>query len=897
MRQVIATFFLCILGSSWFYPCEAYAAIVTGDVQTEFVTNKSSRYLGTEIDSSVHSVVSIYPKLIGQPDTGIGYGHVPEGNYRINLLFQSSSPLLFLKLLMQTTTGSTHKINLLEKSRNYHSDTWYKASVPVAINLLDNERFRLRISARVAEGSGVVALKLDDIEFLHEDNGSVAKGDLSFDTMPLATRPPTALISGSSRFSRFVVEENTRWQTLPGWYEENRVQQHSRYSPSDYTVPFSDYLMKSDNPGDPDPKHRHWYWHSAEYAAAIGATVWTRHVKSRLEGPHWLTNVPATDHIAPEELLWQRLLENAPQDRNPVDDFLSLANENNLHTIAYYRMIGDTPLSQFAPYNEWFALKPNRQPIAVSVNPDNPLAVPGFRMSMFSPYPKEIVGPRILELAEKGFAGAYFDSSHGTSTGDWSNWAERSLNEKHGISLPARRDLADPAFRLLLGAHTERLVDVFTEMQQEVHAKYPEFPFIVSTHKYSDLVSLNSSAELVSRLQIPKTERKLGHRIVSSFLEREIPDLVPASDYPDADLSNEFSIALIRDTSNGRPPHVWIHNPSELDKFDENGNDLLAWELGTTTAQLMAAASSVLAMGGVANVDVYDDYDDGLLPMPANSIAPLFEMGHVVEPFLSYTRPIRTICIHVNEGARNRLFNTRLNQDGVQAVLEEHWRSLVAPAIFAFDAVKRAGFPVGFITDPQLSAHEFGDCRAIVLSSNDLSAAQYSAVSAFSQNGGLVNEVSDLDFSRLENRSIAAQALLNALQPVFSNERVRIRYAQEGGRTAGFFTSPDSDVVVAISGDVQWLTDPTLTPEERRNYVPDEIPDATVTLRGIRLDDIASVYIVGFSLESQTWVKTKISKRSLLTAADAIHVPFGPQVAPPSRYLSLLQIRFNHNAL
>lgn len=156
-------------------------------------------------------------------------------------------------------------------------------------------------------------------------------------------------------FLRLGWEKATNPYKLPDWFEGNRVQAHTRLSLNWHKTPE--------------------FINAAEGFKAMGAKVFTRHAKTGSEDPWW----PTLD----------------------VKAFVDDAHAKGLHVIAYNWMMTDKTMETLHP--DWVCKSPTGEIIAHRGR--------GNELDVTGPY-REVILKRLMDLAEMGFDGFYFDEAH-----------------------------------------------------------------------------------------------------------------------------------------------------------------------------------------------------------------------------------------------------------------------------------------------------------------------------------------------------------------------------------------------------------------------------------------------------------------------------------------------------
>ena len=219
--------------------------------------------------------------------------------------------------------------------------------------------------------------------------------------------------------------------TLPAWFTKNRVHGHTRL------------ILR--------------LWHDTDeftLAAAgfkaLGAHVFTRHVKTGAEDPWWPTG--------------------QPPGRNVVQQFIKNAHAEGLKIFTYYWHMSETSLQK--PHPDWVCKKLNGNPISGRTK--------GAYLDITGPY-REVVLTRLLELAAMGTDGLFFDFRHLPPRGCWHTALAQAWEALTGAPPPDDDD-NDPVYRQFLDFKAKKIEETFIYWRDRVKADFPN----VSVHRQHD---------------------------------------------------------------------------------------------------------------------------------------------------------------------------------------------------------------------------------------------------------------------------------------------------------------------------------------------------------------------------------------------------------------------------
>jgi hypothetical protein len=521
---------------------------------------------------------------------------------------------------------------------------------------------------------------------------------------------------------------------VPAWFTANRVHGHTRLN------------LARDG-------RKEVFTRAGEAFKALGAEAFTRHVKSGGENPWWASTAPEPDGILPP-----------PDAPNVVPEFLAEAHARGLRIMAYYWHMAEDGLVQHNP--EWVCKDRERNPI--------PDAHEGsVHLDITGPY-REIVLVRLRELAAMGADALFFDYRHLPPEGCWFSALAKAWEDAMGTPAPLPEEEAYPRF---LDFKAEQIEATFRYWRDEVKADHPDVVFIVSTTTLPALTDREMTTRLARVADSAKNEYR--HAVNRFYNKRVFDD--PAMALPETHVRQALGWTVLRDASDGRPPHIWARGvPDEY--------------------HARAYAASLMTFGCIANMDVSEQTlaDETVVPpgkTPPDALRKAFALGRDASPHLAGTRALRWAAVHFPE----RIRDARAPDD------RRAWREVLWPLVGAFQTLAEDGLPVGIVTDDQLEHGELQGYRLLVLpKADELEPAQQRAVTTFRRRGGAVLENDPAwPWSVPGETPDAASAFRAALQPHVRGTPVRV-----SGGPAGRYAVPylvRNRLVVALTNDFRWV--------------------------------------------------------------------------------------------
>jgi hypothetical protein len=585
---------------------------------------------------------------------------------------------------------------------------------------------------------------------------------------------------------------------LPRWFDANRVQGHTRLTLG-----------------------KRWYG-TEEFAQAgrgfrqLGAGAFSRHVKTRDEDPWWPTALPVDEDGRPHSDRPREINDVILEPgENVAGEIIDEAHAEGLRIITYYWDASEKTLED--RNQDWVCLDSDRQ---------TPLESPrGTHLDLTGPY-REVVLARLLELADMGADGFLFDYRHLPREGCWGTALEAAWTAETGEPAPPRptKKGEGPTSRYLdfLDFRARKIEETFAYWRDEVKARHPRVVFVVSTDDFAALMDRGVTTRLACIADSPKNEyHQALHDGVNHQVFKNHSGVLAE---PPGHVRQSLSWTVLRDSSDGRPPHIWHPGVPSADQAE-------------------ALAASLLTFGAVANMDAYEgslvDQTDHSGKTPVEGLKRAFTLGALVSPWLARTQALRWAAVHFGERSRSERGFDYLAM--WQQVL---WR-LVGP----YKVLTEDGLPVGVVNDDQLAQGELAGYRLLILPNPDeLTFAQNQRVGAFKARGGAViaNDPA-WAWSDPAGTDAAATAFRTALEPHLETAPVHVT-GGPASRYAVSYRKPGR-LIVAVSNDFSWVQFSTIdNPPDQTNPKPPPADGIQVTWRSDRSDRPHVVEAVGDEL-------------------------------------------------
>lgn len=415
----------------------------------------------------------------------------------------------------------------------------------------------------------------------------------------------------------------------------------------------------------------------------VGAKVLTRTYLARDEGAWWQSNV---GEIAPEI-----------GNREFAQEISDAVHARGMKVIAYLRHMSDHAMQTQHP--DWVCKHPNGKPVLEPRGKKKTI----FVLCMSSPY-RDYLKTRILELAERGVDGIYFDCWHMPDVCAC-EYCRKAFREETGHDMDLKAAAGSPAYLEAVDFTNRTMVRTFKEWRAVVEARYPNVVFVIKSSRYAMYFSPHIDSQLLGISPVSGTEyhKPFGGR---TGVMRNEPDFAE----PAWDDQLALGWSIVRDCSNGRPPHLWIPFIREEQKS-------------------LCSAAAAVTYGCVAamNVPIRDPEQDGAKWQPV--FASTFAMGDKLSPYLKYARPIPWAVVHIGERSRN----ARL------ADAKQMWREVFSPVLGAYQVLKEAHMPWVTVSDQVLGEGLSPATKLLVLPwPDEFNEKQRATVARFEKAGGVV---------------------------------------------------------------------------------------------------------------------------------------------------------------
>jgi len=612
-----------------------------------------------------------------------------------------------------------------------------------------------------------------------DGGGAEARTELGELPAPDGTLPAETTAEAARQADSFLVEG---WKfaapagPLPAWHEGNRVQPGTR-------LDLRRWLGKPE------------FTEASAASAELGAKVLTRHFKSGPE-PSWADSRPET-----------------------VRAMIEAAHARGQRIVAYYWHMADAEAEKEHP--DWLCRTVDGRPSPASR---------GNFLDLSSAW-RDRVRENLLQLAEMGVDGFFFDSTHLPRTGCFGTALQREYEARTGRTAPTAASDRDPAFQHYLEFHALQIEEAFDDWRRTVKARFPQCVFVVSATFLPALVDRRHTTNLVRIADCTKHEFRLALKVsISQGAFRRTSLLEPADT-----IRMAFGWALLRDSADGRPPRIVFPGMGDRPNVE-------------------AFVAAVVTWGAIANINFSEP--DLIRPTTArgtilrDAYRRAFELGDLVSPALSGTRPVRWAAVHFSEIARNAR--------GTDA--QRMWREVLWPAMGAFGAAIREGVPVGVVNDYQLARGELDGYRVLFLADAvALTPPQAAAVERFAAGGGTVIRHDANNVWHTQAGFDAAETRVREQLRRLAMSSAPVQVSGAGPFQAAAYRHTGSGrTVVAITNDFGWVSAPQYGARSDVEEV-EEVPARGLTPRPAAIRDLV------VRVPSAAGVK---SARELITGRD-----------------------------
>jgi len=255
------------------------------------------------------------------------------------------------------------------------------------------------------------------------------------------------------------------------------------------------------------------------------------------------------------------------------------------------------------------------------------------------------------------------------------------------------------------------LTSYFNDLTAAVNKQFPHVTMVISNVTAVGLFETQTTSTLAAS-GISKTEFTFATRFDNKFYATH-----PTVYRPDDDYRNALGWTLLRDASNGAPPHVWMAgfpNPAHVRAF----------------------VSSLTTYGAIANIDVPEANlliaNNAAGTSTRETVQAGVQLGNLLSSAVIGKTANTEVAILFSEAQRN-----------ARPTIESAYAEVIGPVIGAFEAFRRETYAVNLVNDSQLADAAFNLSRFKILfitNLSQLSPSQAVAVQAFVTSGGKVIE-------------------------------------------------------------------------------------------------------------------------------------------------------------
>lgn len=461
--------------------------------------------------------------------------------------------------------------------------------------------------------------------------------------------------------------------TLPAWFEGTRVQAHSEHG-----IELALRMTAEAH---------------AKVIRSLGADVLTRIFLNREEGAWWPSKVGETHPLI--------------GGHDFAAEIVRAVHGQDMKVIGYFRHMCDAAMQKQHP--DWICRGPDGSPtLEVRGKPTDV-----FVLCMNSPY-RQFIQTRLLELAERGLDGIYFDSWHMPDICTC-KYCKKAFREEAGHEMDVSAPIGSPAYLEAVDFVNRTMVRTFQQWREAVHAAYPDVVFSIKSSRYPMFEWAHIDERLLAISETSGTEfhKPFGwNSMRKQQIKRNKKGQKIALDFAAPAYDDQLALgwSIVRDGSFGRPPLMWIpHIRSEQ------------------TALYSAAAAVTYGCVAAMSIPIREPQIDGL--KSRKLFGSCFEMGRKTSPYLAYARPIGWAALHISEQTRN----ARLGDD------DKMWQEFFAPVFGALQALKEEHLPWTTINDRALTQGPSPETQLLVLPwPDELDDSQRAAVAHFEHSGGAV---------------------------------------------------------------------------------------------------------------------------------------------------------------
>lgn len=492
--------------------------------------------------------------------------------------------------------------------------------------------------------------------------------------------------------------------TLPAWLRNHRVHLH-----------WEGPLLYVEEDGTPDLRFNTWLKNVQSRIKGMDPGVTVGLAKKGGEGSWWPSRVG------------QSL--NEAKDRNIFKEFfLDPVDQSGIDFIAYYRHDIDKPMEALHP--EWRALDADGKLIA-NVDRDKT----AHRLCFNSPY-REFVKTRLVELAEQGAAGLYFDQDHMPEVCTCDNCRAKFLSVR-GYPMPEKLTPFTAEYLDVAKFIGDTVSETFAEWRSAVRQVKSDMVFIAGADELVDFLGIHHAESLSDSIDVLKVEFQKCFGGQQHFPGAPLSKLLKSHpDYYSPTRAQQESLLWItaRDAGGGRPAHVWNYKPDKDlgETFHTNMALVAHGNISSTTLDVMARSHS---------------YNE------------LFQLSKLLGREFADARPYGWAAVYISNGIKEQSYPA---EGKPPTSYRQTFEQLYAPVLASTEALQKQHIPFVTLFDKDIKAGNISPLtKVLIVPSADLLPADLkSSLAAMESDGLKVVRLSSKDTWHLASSVPALQEKL-----------------------------------------------------------------------------------------------------------------------------------------
>ena len=529
---------------------------------------------------------------------------------------------------------------------------------------------------------------------------------------------------------------------LPEWLKQNPVALH-----------WEGPLLYVQEDGTPDKRFNSWLKNVQTKIKEMGPAVTVGLSKRGAEEAWWPSRVG----------------ESLPEAKNRniyKEFFLDPMESSGIKFVAYYRHDIDKAMEKLHP--EWLSLDAEGKLIA---NMDRDKTA--HRLCFNSSY-REFVKTRLVELAEQGTPGVYFDQDHMHEVCTCQNCQTKFLAMR-GYPMPKNLKPYTSEYLDVAKFIGETISATFAEWRAAVRKANSDMVFIAGVDELVDYVGIHHADSLSDSIDVLKIEFQKCFGGQQHYPGAPLSKLLKAKpEYyaPSRALQESLLWMIARDAGGGRPAHVWNYKPNK--------------DFGETFHTNMA----LVAHGNIASTTVDVLAKD-------HSYKELFNLSSLLGKEFADARPYGWVGIYISNAIKEHAYPA----DGKAALsYRQTFEQLYAPVLATTDVLQKKHYPFITLFDKDIKAGKISPfTKVLIVPSSDLLPAEHQvSLGELEAKGVTIIRLSSQDPWHLANsvpalqekllKDIAIQAGRPPLQAE-GTEDVRINYFLNHGGTGILVTA------------------------------------------------------------------------------------------------------------